>query len=66
MKASNEQIEDAVTRFLSGEFENSSHTARETGVLRQIIEAWLKGAKPHNQAYDTQLKVSRELEEELV
>ena len=48
MKASNEQIDDAVTRFLSGEFENSSHAARETGVLRQTIKARLKGAKPHN------------------
>jgi Tc5 transposase DNA-binding domain len=66
MKSSNEQIQDAVTRFLSGEFENSSHAARETGVQRQTIEARLKGAKPHNQAHDTQLKVPRELEEELV
>jgi hypothetical protein len=66
MKSSNEQIQDAVTRFLNGEFENSSHAARETGVLRQTIEARVNGAKPQNQAHDMQLKVPRELEEELV
>ena len=46
MKSSNKQILDAVTRFLNGDFENSSHAERETGVLRQTIEVRVNGAKP--------------------
>ncbi len=66
MKASNEQIDNAVTRFLNGEFENSSHAERETGVLRQTIKARVNEVKPHSEAHNSQLKMPAEIEKVLV
>ena len=66
MKSTPENIDDAVRRWNSGEFESFAHCERETGVLRQTIQKRLDGAKPPRQAHGEQQKMPPEMEDILI
>jgi hypothetical protein len=66
MKSSAEDISDAVTRYLAGEFESASHAERVTNVKRQTIIARVNGVQPHSEAHNNQLKMPGEMEKVLV
>ena len=66
MKSTSAEIDDAVRRFQDGEFSSLSAYEAATGVKRQTISARLAGGKAHNEAHDSQLKMPRVIEKELV
>ncbi len=66
MKSTPEQIDDAVNRFLKGEFKSLGDAEAKTGVLRQTISKRLNGSKPHKEAHPTEQKMPPAMENILI
>ena len=66
MKSTPDAVNNAVERFLNGEFISLAHAERETGVKRQTITLRINGAKPHREAHGSAQKMPPELELHLV
>ena len=53
MKSSQQDIKNAVNRFLAGEFKSLGEAERETGVKRQTITTRLNGVQSHQEAHQS-------------
>ncbi len=66
MKSTSDQVDDAVNRYLNGEFKSLNDAANKTGVLCQTITKRLNGAKSHKEAHPDAQKMPPEIEKVLI
>ena len=66
MRSTPAEIDDAVRRFQSGEFQSLRACAKETGVPRTTIQNRLQGTLPAYKAHQNEQLMLQEMEERLV